>query len=56
MLGFGTCLGLAIFIDVLSWGSMVGLLTGNPTRFAMTYTLGNILSLIGTGFLIGFKR
>lgn len=56
VMGFATCFGLAIFIDLLSFGSMVGLLTGNPTRFALTYTLGNILSIIGSGFLMGFKR
>lgn len=55
IMGFLTCFGLAIFIDIVSMGSMFGLITGNPTRFAMSYTMGNILSIAGTGFLVGFK-
>lgn len=56
LLACGTCFGLTIMIDLLSFGSMVGLVTGNPTRFALTYTFGNILSILGSGFLLGFKR
>jgi hypothetical protein len=53
---FLVCFSLGILIDALSWGSMMGLVTGSPTRFALTYTAGSILSLAGTTFLIGFKR
>jgi hypothetical protein len=56
LLACGVCFGLGILIDVLSWGSMVGIVTGNPQRFALTYTFGQILSIIGTGFLLGFSR
>ncbi|CAG9334955.1 unnamed protein product [Blepharisma stoltei] len=56
MIGFLTCFGLSIFIDVISIGSMFGILTGNPTRFALSYTMSNILALIGSGFLLGFKK
>lgn len=56
LMGFFTCVGLAIFIDLLSWGSLIGLLTGNPTRFALTYTFGNIIALCGTAFLVGPTR
>jgi len=54
--GFVVCFGLGILVDLLSWGSLVGLLTGDPTRFALSYSLGNALSIAGTGFLIGFER
>jgi hypothetical protein len=40
LMACGTCFGLSIIIDLLSWGSLIGLLTGNPTRFALTYTFG----------------
>lgn len=53
---FAVCFGLGMIIDMLSLGSAFGLITGNNTRFALTYTLGNILSLAGTTFLFGFKR
>jgi hypothetical protein len=55
-LACGTCFGLSIAIDLLSWGSMIGLVTGNPTRFALSYTFSQILSIMGTGFLLGFRR
>ena len=54
--GFLVCFGLSIVIDILSWGSLIGLVTGSPTRFALSYTLGNILAIVGTGFLVGFSR
>lgn len=56
VIAFATCFGLSILIEVVSLGSMFGLFTGNPTRYALSFTLGNILSLVGTGFLLGFKR
>ncbi|CAG8637894.1 11246_t:CDS:2, partial [Paraglomus occultum] len=29
---------------------------GNITGFAVLYTLGNVVSLVSTGFLVGFKK
>mmetsp|Transcript_16160 Transcript_16160/g.2254 ORF Transcript_16160/g.2254 Transcript_16160/m.2254 type:complete len:83 (-) Transcript_16160:121-369(-) len=40
----------------MSFGAIIGLLTGSPAKFAISYSLGNILSLFGTGFLIGPKK
>lgn len=34
-------------IQLLSFGSFIGVVTGNPTKFAIIYSLGNILSLVG---------
>lgn len=54
--GFGLCFGLSLVIDLLSFGSAIGLVTGSPTRFALSFTLSNILMIAATGFLVGFKR
>ncbi|OMJ67343.1 hypothetical protein SteCoe_35518 [Stentor coeruleus] len=56
VIAFLTCFGLSLLINIVSFGAMIGLLTGNPIRYALSFTLGNILSLVGTGFLLGFKR
>jgi hypothetical protein len=53
---FAVCFGLSVFIDFVSFGSMLGLITGNPVRYAMSFTLSNVLAIVGTGFLLGFKR
>eukprot|EP00914_Ancora_sagittata_P019461 GHVO01038915.1.p1 GENE.GHVO01038915.1~~GHVO01038915.1.p1 ORF type:complete len:109 (+),score=1.88 GHVO01038915.1:203-529(+) len=34
-------------------GSLAKVVLGNPTPFALGYTFGNILSLLGTTFLVG---
>jgi hypothetical protein len=46
LIGFGVCTVLGYFIQLLSFGAVVSALTGNPTKFALTYTIGNILSLL----------
>lgn len=48
---FGICFGVG---TVLSFCSTFLLLTGNQAGFAVLYTIGNIIALIATGFLIGF--
>lgn len=53
---FCVTFGLGLFIDLVSLGSIFGLLTGNPIRYAMSLTVGNILSIAASGFLLGFKR
>lgn len=49
--GFGICFGSGFIISLLS---TIFFSFGNITGFAVLYTLGNIVSLMGTGFLIGF--
>eukprot|EP00357_Protocruzia_adherens_P004835 CAMPEP_0115017920 /NCGR_PEP_ID=MMETSP0216-20121206/28446_1 /TAXON_ID=223996 /ORGANISM="Protocruzia adherens, Strain Boccale" /LENGTH=117 /DNA_ID=CAMNT_0002388913 /DNA_START=37 /DNA_END=387 /DNA_ORIENTATION=- len=54
--GFLICAGIGIFLEFLSLGSFVGVMTGSPTRFAILYSLGNVVALTGTGFLVGPKK
>ncbi|CAD8100322.1 unnamed protein product [Paramecium sonneborni] len=56
LMGFAFCSILGYFIQILSFGSLIGILSGSPNKFALTYSLGNILALFGTAFLIGFKK
>ncbi|KRX07341.1 hypothetical protein PPERSA_06956 [Pseudocohnilembus persalinus] len=56
LIGFLICVGLGWFIELMSFGAVFALMTGKPEKFAISYTLGNILSLFGTGFLIGFEK
>lgn len=49
--GFAACLSLGLFCVFLSM-----LVFFNPIKFALSYTLGNILAIGSTGFLIGFWR
>jgi len=56
LIGFACCYALGILISVSSFGSFGELLAGDPTRFAILYSLGNTTSLCSTLFLVGFKR
>ena len=52
----GGCLFFMILGFILSLGSLtriLQLLTGNPTPFALMYTIGNIVSISSTCFLYG---
>ncbi|KAK4056067.1 hypothetical protein OIO90_002798 [Microbotryomycetes sp. JL221] len=50
---FGACIVGGFAISLL--GSILFVL-GQVTTFALLYTIGVLVSLVGTGFLIGFKR
>ncbi|CAG8496646.1 6149_t:CDS:2 [Ambispora leptoticha] len=41
---------------VISFLSTLALSTGNITGFAILYTIGNVVSLVSTGFLVGFGK
>lgn len=47
--GFAICVSAGLFCSFLS-----SLMWTRPTKFAILYTMGNILSLGSTGFLTGF--
>ena len=47
--GFAICVSAGLFCSFLS-----SLMWTCPTKFAILYTMGNILSLGSTGFLTGF--
>ncbi|EFJ19174.1 hypothetical protein SELMODRAFT_111302 [Selaginella moellendorffii] len=49
--GFVACLSLGIFCSFLS-----SLVFFRPTKFAITFTIGNLLSLGSTGFLVGPRK
>eukprot|EP00450_Noctiluca_scintillans_P039360 CAMPEP_0194478596 /NCGR_PEP_ID=MMETSP0253-20130528/1990_1 /TAXON_ID=2966 /ORGANISM="Noctiluca scintillans" /LENGTH=199 /DNA_ID=CAMNT_0039317705 /DNA_START=5 /DNA_END=600 /DNA_ORIENTATION=- len=51
-----TCLGVGCFLQVLSFGMIASVLTGHVTRFAFFYTVGNLVALAGTGFVVGPAR
>jgi hypothetical protein len=50
-IGFGACFIFGMFISFMSFFFLT-----RPTSFALLYTLGNIVSLAATGFVIGFLR
>ena len=54
--GFGICFGIGCLISLGSMFFFRKLLAGHPTGFAVNYTVGNIVSLASTGFLIGPAR
>ena len=49
--GFGICFSLGMVISVMS-----SFLVLNPAKFALPYSVGNVLSLLSTGFLVGPRR
>ncbi|KIP09238.1 hypothetical protein PHLGIDRAFT_18665 [Phlebiopsis gigantea 11061_1 CR5-6] len=51
--GFGGCLALGFVLSIL--GAAM-LFLGQLGSFAILYALGTVISLIGTGFLIGFAK
>ena len=53
LLGFLACLVIGLMISLTSLMSFGSLLTGNPTPFALKYTIGNLLSIGASGFLVG---
>ncbi|KAI0797858.1 Got1/Sft2-like family-domain-containing protein [Abortiporus biennis] len=52
--GFGGCLAIGFILSLL--GSILLFLPGQLGSFAILYALGTVISLVGTGFLIGFMR
>jgi len=52
--GFAICFGLGFVISLLA--SILLFLPGFLVSFVLLYTLGIIISLVGTGFLIGFFK
>lgn len=53
ILGWLTCLLGGLILSGLSMGSFNDMLTGKNNKFALTYTIGNIIGLAGTSFLVG---
>ncbi|KAF8522132.1 SFT2-domain-containing protein [Hysterangium stoloniferum] len=51
--GFGGCLAIGFVLSLLA---SILLFLGQLSMFALLYTIGTIISLVGTGFLIGFFK
>jgi len=51
--GFGGCLALGFVLSIL--GSIL-LFVGQLGSFAVLYAIGTVISLVGTGFLLGFMK
>ena len=56
LIAFGVCVCIGIVLDILSWFSVVKIIAGKPETFAICFSLGVLVSMAGSGFLIGFKR
>lgn len=56
MVGFGVCFGAGYLISFCSFSFFVELLEGDPLPFVYIYTLGNVLALSSSMFLVGPKR
>ena len=54
--GWLGCYAGGVLITVMSFGSFRGLLVGKPYRFAILYTVGNLIALMSTMFLVGPKK
>jgi len=55
VIGFGICLVLGLICCFLAIFSIPSIVL-NPSRFAVPYTLGNLLAVSATGFLVGPLR
>ena len=53
MYAFAICLGVGMILSFLSSLSVFGLVTGHGTQFIVLYSLGNVVSLAATAFLLG---
>ena len=54
--GFGICFGIGCLVSLGSMVFFKRLLAGHPAGFAVNYTVGNLVSMASTGFLIGPAR
>lgn len=52
-IGFGVCFGTGM---LLSFGSTMSIANGDTTQFGVLYSIGNLVALLSTAFLVGPKR
>ena len=55
LIGFAACCVVGLLLWIVSLLS-IGAIVLHPERFAVMYTIGNLVSLAGTSFLIGPMR
>ncbi|CAE8631682.1 unnamed protein product [Polarella glacialis] len=53
LFGWVVCLGFGLMLQAASFGAVTRALMGHPGRFAMLYTTGNVVAMVGTFFLAG---
>jgi hypothetical protein len=56
LIGFACCYALGFLISLSSFGAFNELMDGEPLRFAVLYSFGNMTSLCASLFLVGFKQ
>jgi hypothetical protein len=57
LIGFCSCLVVGFVLDLMAWLSFPKLVKGDPTIFAVCFSLGILVTLIGSAFLVGlFKQ
>jgi len=57
LMGFMVCCGLGLLLDLLAFLMMVfSMGKGRMIRFGVFYSIGNLISLFGTAFLVGPVR
>ena len=54
--GFGIFFTIGAVVTLTSMFSFSQLLTGNPVPFALKYSIGNVISLFSTAFIVGPAR
>ncbi|KAI9504696.1 hypothetical protein GGI25_000653 [Coemansia spiralis] len=53
LMAFGFCFVIGLVLSIMG---TVLIFLGNSVGFAVCYSIGNVVSLFGMGFLVGFKR
>ncbi|KAG8470457.1 hypothetical protein KFE25_008878 [Diacronema lutheri] len=56
LIGFGLCFGAGALLSLTSLFSFARLMRGYPRDFAVKYTLGNLIAICSTAFLVGPRK
>ena len=56
LMGFGICIAIGIVLDILAWLSFHKLVQGHPATFAICFSLGVLVTLAGSAFLVGLTK
>lgn len=56
LIGFAICFALGMLFQFMAMGSIVGVLLGRTNKFVFLYTIGNVVSIFATFFLVGPVR
>lgn len=56
IIAFGICVAVGFVLGILAWMTLFKVIAGKPYSFAICFSLANVVSIAGSGFLVGFKR